>query len=198
VIVVLGHKVQEVIKTLSKSYTYAIQKKRLGTGDAVRVALKVLPSDTETVLVVNGDDSAFYRSETLGEFIEFHIENQNDLSLLYTRRKDPTGFGRVKKLGDNIIKIVEEKEATQEEKKIKEINTGTYCFNLEFLKKNLKKLSKSKTTGEYYLTDLVDIAAHSCKVRGMKLKDPSEWFGINTPEQLKQANLLMQKNVKKL
>lgn len=199
IIIVLGHKAPDVIKTLGKNYIYAIQKKRMGTGDAVKAALRDLPSDIETVLVVNGDDSAFYRSETIRDFLKFHIENQNDLSLLYTYKKDPTGFGRVKKIGDKIIKIVEEKDATKEEKKIKEINTGIFCFNIKFLKENLKKLSKSKVSGEYYLTELVEIgSANDFRVCGSKLKNSLEWMSINTVEQLEQADHIMRKNVKKL
>jgi bifunctional UDP-N-acetylglucosamine pyrophosphorylase/glucosamine-1-phosphate N-acetyltransferase len=199
IVVVIGHKADHVKKFLGNSYFYAEQKELLGTGDAVRTAVAALPKDAKNILVLNGDDSAFYRSKTLQKLIHSHLKNKNDITILYSKMSSPSSFGRVIFNGGKVKKIIEEKDADRKEKKIKEINTGTYCFNLNFLRKKINALTKNPSKGEYYLTQLIEIGNRSgAKISGIKLDDPEEWFGVNTKEQLLVAKKLMKRYAKKL
>lgn len=199
IIVVTGHKSSWLRRALGDRYIYVKQKKLLGTANAVKVAMQVLPQDTKTVLVLNGDDSAFYHLETLKDLISFHTKNHNDLTLLYSCLNNPYGFGRVKLKNKKVKDIVEEKDATSIEKKIKEVSTGTYCFDLAFLKKSIKKVKKNPITYEYYLPQLVEIGLRDgFKMSAKKLSNPSEWLGVNTKKDLQVAQKAMQKNAKEL
>ena len=195
VVLVVGYKRELVQDFCKKKYKYAIQDKQLGTGHAVLCAKEKIPEDIQTIMVLNGDDSAFYKQQTLENLMKKHLEYQNKISFLSLIAPEPTGFGRVKRDKDKkILGIVEEKNASEEEKKITEINLGTYCFDADFLWQNLPKLSKNRCSGEYYITDLIALAIQEKKkVEAFPLQDQKEWVGVNTPKQLQKANKLMQK-----
>ncbi|MFC1656592.1 sugar phosphate nucleotidyltransferase [Patescibacteria group bacterium] len=195
IVIVVGHKKDLVIKEFGNKYKYAIQHKRLGTGHAVLSAKKQIPQKASAVMVLNGDDSAFYKPETLQRLVEKHIHDKNMISIRSLVLRDPTGFGRIKRdENGDVVSIIEEKNASPEDQKIKEVNIGCYCFDTGYLWNNLPKLSKNKITNEYYLTDLIKYAVqHNQKINAYPLKDSQEWFGVNTPEQLRIANKQMQK-----
>jgi len=191
IIAVVGFAKESVMKVLDNCVIFAHQSKRLGTAHAVSTALRKLPGDVKTVLVVGGDDSAFYTKETLVNLIGTHQKKHTKLSFLTIKVDDPTGLGRVVTDNHGIVKgVIEEKDATNSQRKIKEINPGCYIFEVDFLKQYLKKVKKSPITGEYYLTSLIEIAIRNKEkiqaVKGGKIL----WRGINTPEELKEAENL--------
>jgi bifunctional UDP-N-acetylglucosamine pyrophosphorylase/glucosamine-1-phosphate N-acetyltransferase len=159
IIVVVGFAKESVMKVLDGKVIFAEQKKRLGTAHAVMCALEKLPEETKTALVLNGDDSAFYTEDIIKKLIETHVSEKAALSFLTIIVNDPVGLGRVIRDSNNkIIKIIEEKDATNKHRKITEINPACYVFEVAFLKKYLKRIKKSLVSGEYYLTSLIDIA----------------------------------------
>ena len=196
-IAVVGFGKEQVIKILKTKYTYAIQRKQLGTGHAVLTALPYLSKNCSHILVLQGDDTAFYDSKDIKAVIDTHINTKADMTLLTVIKKDPAHLGRIVRGKNNQVKaIVEFKNATLEQKEIKEINTATYCFNYQFLKKYLKTIKKNQISKEYYLTDLLEIAVkNQKKVSAVKLKNSSKFQGINTIEELKTANYKMKKLV---
>lgn len=191
IIVVVGFAKKSVMKVLDGKVVFAEQKKRSGTARAVSCALKKLPRDIQTVLVLNGDDSAFYTKDTIINLIDTHREKNAVLSFLTITVDDPVGLGRViRDSNDKITGIVEEKDATDAQRRINEVNPACYIFEVYFLKKYLKQVKKSPVSNEYYLTSLIDIAIKNNErlegVRGGKIL----WRGINTPEELKEAERL--------
>jgi len=210
IIIVVGHKASEVKKVVGQSYIstekqasrcnrddykFAIQKERLGTGHAAATGLAEVSSDIRDVLVINGDDSAFYKPETIQKILNKHVGKGSTITFVTLELENPAGLGRVIRDGEKVIGIVEEKIASKEEKKIKEINDGVYCFRRTWLEENLPKIKKSPV-GEYYLVDLIGLAtSQGEKVGVFKLEDPLEWRGVNTPEELKLADSLMRERL---
>ena len=194
---VVGYKRHLVLRKISRNIDYAVQKKTSGTGDAVRIALRKISPDYKNILIINGDDSAFYGPNTIKNVIKTHIDNKSAITFVSLIQDNPTGLGRVLRDSKNqFMAIVEEKDASSDERKIKEVNDGLYIFNQTWLRKNISKLIKSAISKEYYLTDLLKIAVkQKQKVSIYKLPDSSEWQGINTPEQLLEAE---QKMIKRL
>lgn len=197
VISVLGFKRNIVLARLSKNINYAIQPKPLGTGNAVLNAFPKISKETKTLLVINGDDSAFYTPKTIKNVIDLHQGTNSILTFVSLIQKDPTGLGRVvRDKKGQLIGTVEEKNATDEQKKIKEVNDGLYIFNYKWLQKNIFNIKKNAKAMEYYLPDLIEIALNNKeKVSVYTLPDSSEWQGINTPEQLAEAESKMQKRL---
>lgn len=198
VISVFGFKRNMVLARLSKNIKFAIQPKSLGTGNAVLNAFPQIPKDTINLLVINGDDSAFYTPKTIKNVINLYLKSKSILTFVSLIRDDPTGLGRVvRDKKGNLLGTVEEKNATEEQKRIKEVNDGLYVFNYKWLRKNIFNIKKNNVSKEYYLPDLIKIALENKdKVSVYMLPDPSEWQGINTPEQLAEAEKKMQKRLK--
>ncbi len=197
IIVVIGYKRKAVEETFGNRFKYALQKEQLGTANALAAGLKKVSISTKKVLVLNGDDSAFYKPQTLKRVLEKDEKENGVLTFVTLRKEDPSGLGRIiRTKSGKLLGIVEEKEAKSTEKKIKEINDGCYIFNKKWLKLNLGKVKKS-VSGEYYLVDLINIAIKKgFKTNTFKLKDQSEWFGINTLSELKEADKKMRKGRK--
>ena len=136
IVVVVGFAKESVIKVLEGNVIFAHQSRRLGTAHAVAVGLKKVPEDIDTVLVLNGDDSAFYTISIIEKLIEAHVNKNAALSFLTITVDNPIGLGRViRDNNDKVIGIVEEKDATRRQRKITEINPACYVFEVEFLKK---------------------------------------------------------------
>lgn len=195
IIVVVGFAKKSVMDLLEQRVVFVDQKKRLGTAHAVKCALKYLPHNVTEVLILNGDDSAFYKEETIKSLVEKHREKDSSFTFLTIEVDNPTGLGRVIRNGNGKVDaVVEEKDATLEQKRIKEINPGCYIFDLEFLKTHIGQINKSSTTGEYYLTSLIGVAIkYHKKVETVRVgKIP--WRGINTIEELREAERLFAKN----
>ena len=188
IIAVVGFAKKSVIDVLKDRVVYVEQKKRLGTAHAVAQGLKKLDGNVEDVLVVNGDDSAFYKKETLENLIKTHLQKDSSITFLTIDISNLSGMARVIRDANNkVIAVVEDKDSSEEQKKIKEVNSGCYVFDLDFLHKYLKTIEKSKKTREYYLTRLIDIAVKKNQ-RVIAVKGgPILWRGINTMEELREA-----------
>jgi bifunctional UDP-N-acetylglucosamine pyrophosphorylase/glucosamine-1-phosphate N-acetyltransferase len=177
--------------------TIAYQKMPLGTGDAAKKgieSLKELPGDT-MVLILTGDNPLIEPSD-LSKLYEFHISNGNDASLLSAISENPKGLGRVIKLGKDFIKIVEEKDATPEEKQVNEINTGIYLFKKAVLEEALNNLSNDNAQQEYYLTDtLYYIKEKGYKIGVLKMDRMLPIYGVNNRLELSIATQLIQRKI---
>jgi bifunctional UDP-N-acetylglucosamine pyrophosphorylase / glucosamine-1-phosphate N-acetyltransferase len=190
-IVVVGFAKQSVMKLLDEKIIFAEQKKRLGTAHAVSCALKKIPENVNDVLVLNGDDSAFYDDQTIKNLVKAHFISDAALTLLTIEKTDPFGLGRIiRDSSGKVQSIIEEKDATIAQRKINEINPGCYVFNTNFLRKYLKQVKKSPITGEYYLTSLIDIGIkHNQKIESLKIS-LLPWRGVNTKDELVEAEHL--------
>jgi bifunctional UDP-N-acetylglucosamine pyrophosphorylase / glucosamine-1-phosphate N-acetyltransferase len=200
-IVVVGHQADR-IQGMFKNFKIdiALQKKQLGTGHAVLQAIPFLQSFSGTVLILCGD-VPLVEWETLRSFIDTYKENGSTLSVLTAVVEEPFGYGRILRNSEGWLeKIVEEKDASEKERMIREINTGIFCVKAPFLMEGLREIGKENAQGEYYLTDLVEVA----KKRGLRcsahiVADPVEVMGINTRVDLAIANeVLRQKKLKDL
>ena len=200
-IVVVGHQagqIQEKFKDLK--IEFALQEKQLGTGHAVLQALPLLHGFTGTVLILCGD-VPLVKTETLRSFISTFLENDSTLAVLTAVVKDPSVYGRILRGEEGWLeKIVEEKDASEEERLIREINTGIYCVKAPFLKEGLKEIGKENAQGEYYLTDLVGVVRkRDLRCSAHMVADPVEVMGINTRVDLATAGeALRQEKVKEL
>ena len=189
-ITVIKHKADLVLPYVSPLSNIAYQGDEYGTAKAVEAALPDLQKNIDTVMEVNGDDSMFYEKNTFIDVLKKHEGEKNVITFITLLKNNPTGYGRViyDKHG-NFQKIVEEKDATEKQKTLKEVNDGVYIFNKTFLMANLEKLKPSKITGEYYLTDLINVALKQNKRVGTFLMENStEFFGISTQKDVRQAN----------
>ncbi|CAN5142810.1 sugar phosphate nucleotidyltransferase [soil metagenome] len=192
IVVVVGFAKESIKKALGDTVLYAEQKKRLGTAHAVMCGLKKLPEDVQNVLVIQGDDSAFYTDKIFEELLSLHRERQASLTLLTIEKDNPTGLGRVYRndVGE-VVAIVEEKDATDEQRKITEINPALYVFSRVFLEKYLPKVKKSPVTGEYYITHLIDIAIANNEALATVKGGKMNWRGVNTPQELQEAENML-------
>lgn len=192
IVVVVGHAKNSVIKLLPPNIKVAHQTKRLGTGHATKAALGQIPKNTKNVLVLYGDDAFWYSPEHFQELITTHNLSNATVTFCTTNVENPFGLGRIiRDKSGNVTGIIEEKNATEEQRKIQEVNLGGFLFKKEFLEKNITKLPKNPLTKEYYLTDMIDIAIKKDeKVEALNLPNFT-WRGINTPDELKLAEELL-------
>ncbi len=195
-VAVLGYKQELVREFIPKGIKIAIQKKLIGTADAVKTGLEALKGFKGTVLILYGDNPLL-KKETLKKLLDYHLENNVDATLLTATLKKPAGYGRIMRdKYSSICGIVEEKDADEVQKDIKEINTGIMAFKKEKLLANLGLIRPNNRKKEYYLTDIIEILAKkNFLVDGVKVQDAQEALGINTRAELAAANRLMQKTI---
>ena len=191
VVVVVGYKGDLVKESIGDSVKYAYQDKQLGTSHAVYKAKEFLKDKAKYLIVLNGDNP-FFSTKTFEEIIKACREKKATVAIATAEFNNPTGLGRViKDTQNHVVRIVEEKEATEDEKKIKEINAGLYCFDNKWLWENIVDVELSPH-GEYYITDLIGMAvSEKEKVIAYKIEDNREAIGINTLEHLKHANKII-------
>ncbi|MCY3770490.1 MAG: NTP transferase domain-containing protein [Gemmatimonadetes bacterium] len=189
IIVIVGHQADAVRRELAgMSVEFAVQEEQRGTGHAVRQAGPLLAGEKGVVLVLAGD-MPLIRNSTLEALILAHRRESAAASVLTARVDDPTGLGRVlRDDAGHIDRIVEEKDATPEQRALREINTSTYCFEPTRLLGALDRLTPENRQGEYYLTDTIGILRRE----GHRVADapagmPEETIGINMPEHLSAA-----------
>ncbi len=198
IVVVVGFAKKSVIEILKNKVIFAEQRKRLGTGHAVSCALKTLPKGIEDVLVVNGDDSAFYTKDLIDKLINHHCKTDSAFTFLTIKKDEPFGLGRIiRDKNENLVSVVEEKDATEEQKKITEINTSCYIFSTKFLRKYISKIKKSRITGEYYLTSLIGLGQKNNEKINTLSAGNISWRGVNTKEELIEAQKLFNSGVNK-
>ena len=196
--VVVGSHKDEVIEHLSKIAPKAktiFQEKRNGTGGAAQLALASHKGDG-TVLILAGD-TPLLTTQTLQEFIDLHDSNKNKASVLTALLPDPTGYGRIIRGGDGVIlKIVEEKDATDSEKDIDEINTGVYLFESKVLSAIISKIQSNNSQKELYLTDVISLLNDQKEsVHAIVSNDYTETLGINDRTQLAECAAIMRDRI---
>ena len=189
-IVVVGYQADEIKERFKNSrIQFALQEEQLGTGHAALQAIPFLKTFAGTALILCGD-VPLVKADTLRAFIGAFEESHSILSVLTTLVEDPFGYGRILRSPEGWLeKIVEEKDASKKERTIREINTGIYCVKVPFLIEGLGEIGKDNAQGEYYLTDLVEIA----RKKGLRcsahiVSDPVEVMGINTRVDLAMAH----------
>jgi len=185
IVIVVGFMGEKVIEKIGEKYTYVWQREQIGTGHAVMMAKDYF--DNEQNLMLMGD-MPFIKGKTIKDFINFHMQNKNDLSILTVEGRESSSFGRIVRNENGFIeKIIEVKDAKDNEKKITELNTGIMVCNKKVLSL-LENLKTDNAQKEYYLTDIVKLAKdEKLKIDGFKVYDEVEFFGINTLEDLEFA-----------
>ena len=193
--VIVGHHAQDVENFVKNNYDNAktvLQSPQLGTGHAVSMVCPELENYDGLVLILCGD-TPLVKEETLKEFVEFHKSQNSDLTVMSTIFEDPTNYGRIIRETDNSLKcIVEEKDATPEQKAVKEVNAGIYCLNWGKIKSAFGQLKSNNAQGEYYLTDIISWGkAQNLNVNAYILQNSDEIYGINSRSNLAQAAKMM-------
>ncbi len=194
--VVLGYKHEDVKKFLEPKTKTALQKKILGTGDAVKVALPSLRGFKGTVVVLYGDNPLL-KKETIEKLVDHHLETKAAATLLTAKLDKPSGYGRIlRDKYNSLCGIVEEKDADDFQKGIPEINTGILCFDKDKLAESLKNVRPDNAKKEYYLTDVIDILYKKGDlVETVEITDVNEALGINSRVELAVANKIMQRRI---
>ena len=196
IVAVVGYQKEEVMEVLGDSVKYAVQEEMLGTGHAVMQAKEYLKGKKGKVLVLNGD-VPLLRPETLNKLIEKSIENKEYATLLTAIYDNPTGYGRIiRDEGGNIEAIIEEKDTKASQRKIKEINAGIYCFDIEELLSALEKIKPNNAQGEYYITDVIQLMNEKgLKTGAVIVEDNTEILGINDRIQLEMLTKVLQMRI---
>lgn len=195
-ILVVGHGAEELMDHIGHRAEYARQDEPLGTGHAVMMAAPYI-EDKEGYVVVLAGDTPLIREETLSSMVEYAIDGDYSAVALSTIVDDSTGYGRIVRTADgDFDKIVEHKDATEAERAINEINASMYCFRIDSLIESLKDLANDNAQGEYYLTDTLSIIKnHGKRVGVYCLDDYTEILGVNTRQQLSDAERLMRSRI---
>ena len=193
---VVGHKAETVKEVLGDVCEFALQAEQKGTGHAVMQAIDVIKNSKGEVVILNGD-TPLITAETINKAIEYHKNNGNQATVITAILDDATGYGRIVRDNDgSVLKIVEQKDASKEEKKIDEVNSGMYVFDAQSLVYALDKITPNNAQGEYYLTDTLEILLSAGKkIGGYAISDNDEIRGINDRVQLNEAEKIMQKRI---
>ena len=193
IVIVVGHQAEAVRKALAgrPNLQFALQEPQLGTGHALLQAEQALGGATGTVVLLSGD-VPLLTPATLQALVNRHVETGAAATVLTAMADDPTGYGRIERRDGGISAIVEHKDASPEQRQIREINSGIYAFDLQPLFASLKQIGSANAQGEYYLPDLVRIyRARGLTVETVALDDPGEIFGVNSRKELAQIGQLL-------
>ncbi len=200
--IIVGHRANLVEDFVMNNYGNAkciLQSPQLGTGDA---AAKVCPElkDFDGNVIILCGDAPLIETETLKKFIETHNEHNADLTVMSAIFENPSNYGRIIRNQNGVKAIVEEKDATPEEKTVKEINAGIYCINWKKISPAFSELKCNNAQGEYYLTDIVSWSVNKgLKTQAFVLENNEEIFGINSRAHLAEATkILNSKTISKL
>ena len=196
IVTIVGTGAGDVEKVLADKSKFAFQEKQLGTGDAVMTAREELGDKDGATLVVTGDTPLF-TTDTFNELFKYHAEKGNAATVLTAEAPNPFGYGRIIRDDQgNVLRIVEQKDGKPEVLKVKEINTGVFCFDNKKLFEALKHVNNDNAQGEYYLTDVLEILRNSGeRVGAYKMPDFSESLGVNDRIALAQATKTMQRRI---
>lgn len=202
VCVIVGYKADEVQAAIAETYLkekeerrpsicYAFQKDQLGTGHAVKCAASFIGTEGNVVILCG--DTPLVTAHTLRQAVCAHEERKNGVTVISAMLEQPFGYGRIIRDTSGLKKIVEEKDASETEKQVKEVNSGMYIFQCEALLKALSRISNDNAQGEYYLPDTIEIIKKmGHRVDAVPMEDADEIRGVNTIEQLKTAEAIME------
>lgn len=195
IVVILGHESDVVKERLPKDSMIAMQTEQLGTGHAVKMAKEYI-NDEDTIVVLCGD-TPLIKEDTLKRLFAYHLENEYHATVLTTKVDNPTGYGRIiRDNNEDLLKIVEQKDANEEEKAVKEINSGIYCFNGKSLRESLDLIDNDNAQGEYYLTDTIYIMRdRGQKVGAYNGSTIEELMGVNSRVELSKAEEIMRRRI---
>jgi bifunctional UDP-N-acetylglucosamine pyrophosphorylase/glucosamine-1-phosphate N-acetyltransferase len=193
IILVVGHKWKQARSSLKHlKVEFVVQKEQLGTGHAVLQTKELLSDFQGDVLILCGD-VPLLRTDTLKRLLSEHRDRKAAATVLTAIFEDPSGYGRVVRGNDGQVqKIVEDKDASTDEKRVREINTGTFCFDRTLLFSVLDQVTNENEQGEYYLTDTVKLLLDQKRtVWAVVAEDPSETVGINSNQELRKAEQIL-------
>ncbi len=195
--IIVGHHAEEVTEFVNRNYNAAktvLQTPQLGTGHAVSMVCPSLNKFEGQVIILCGD-TPLITEKTLRDFIEYHNSQNSDITVMSTIFENPTNYGRIVRVNNNSLKcIVEEKDATDEQKKIKEVNAGIYCLNWAKIKDAFSQLTSNNAQGEYYLTDIIAWGKQkNLNVNAFILNNSDEIYGINSRKNLAEATRIINK-----
>ena len=195
IVTVIGHQKDKVLELYGNKSFFAEQKEQLGTGHAVLQA-KDYFKDEEDILILCGD-TPLLTHPTLKKLVDYHREGQYVGTVLTAFQKDPKGYGRIIRNGkQEVERIVEEKDATEDQKTIQEVNTGIFVFNSKILFELLGEVGNNNSQGEYYLPDVLKlIIKNGLSLGAQTMDDPNEMAGINDRIRLCEAQKILQKRV---
>jgi bifunctional UDP-N-acetylglucosamine pyrophosphorylase / glucosamine-1-phosphate N-acetyltransferase len=196
IVTIIGHGAELVKAQLGDKSSYALQAEQLGTAHAVIQASDALQDKEGTTIVVCGD-TPLIKAETMESLFQHHLANEAKASVLTAKADDPTGYGRIiRNSAGHVEKIVEHKDASEEERQVVEINTGTYCFDNQALFNALKNVSNDNVQGEYYLPDVIEILKKQGEVVvAYQTNDFNETLGVNDRVALAEAEMTMKKRI---
>jgi UDP-N-acetylglucosamine diphosphorylase/glucosamine-1-phosphate N-acetyltransferase len=186
VVVITGYQAARVEAASANSgVMFARQEQQLGTGHAVMQAAAALSGHARTIVVLNGDVPGL-RPATIRAFIDYHEHERAAATVLTAVLEDASGYGRIVRDAQNhLLRIVEEKDATPEERAIREINSGLFCFEAPELFPALKRVTRRNAQNEYYITDVIELlAAEGKRVAAWRIEDAREVAGVNNPDEL--------------
>ena len=194
---VVGHKAEMVKETVGDKVNYVLQEEQLGTGHAVKCAAEFIGNEGLTMVLCG--DTPLVTGKTLKKLVTAHMTEKNAVTVLTAVLDDPAGYGRIIK--DNwgkFVKIVEQKDASLEEQRVDEINSGMYVFDSAILSRVLSKLNNDNAQSEYYLTDTIEIikSERLGDVSTVIVEKADEIIGVNSAEQLTEAEQILQKRGK--
>ncbi|MEW6200998.1 MAG: NTP transferase domain-containing protein [bacterium] len=193
IIVVIGRGAQEVAKVLGGGVETVVQNEQRGTGHAVMCAAPLLEGEDVTLLSLYGD-VPLLRHKTLEQLMNSHHTGAYAATLLTALLDDPAPYGRIiRDNNGNLLKIVEARDATPDELKIKEINAGIYYFQIPPMLDALKEIGIDNAQGEYYLTDVIGVLRRKgCAIGTVTTDEPREILGVNTRDELDEVNRLFE------
>ncbi len=187
---ILGHKKEEVLQEMG-TVPFVVQEQQLGTGHAILIAKEIIEEFKDDVLITCGD-TPLLKEKTLNEMKNYFYEGNYDCLVLSCKVKDSFGYGRIVKKDGRLVNMVEQKDATVEEQKIDEINSGVYMFKYDKLIDAISKIDNNNSQGEYYLPDAVKVLVkEGLKVDTYQIFEEEEILGVNSKVQLAQATKIL-------
>lgn len=196
IVLIVGYRKEMIMEFFGNEVEYAEQKEQLGTGHAAMMAKDQLEGQAESIIITNGDH-ALYMSKTIKELIKYYKKEKPTIAMLSVVFQDPMywAFGRIiRDKNGEVQGIIEQKDCTHEQLKIRESNPNFYIIKADWFWQNISKITTNNVQKEYYVTDIITIAKQEGKrIVAMPISKETEAIGINTPDQLKIAEEVLKK-----